>query len=116
MSSNTSTMIEVLPLEVLSKIFSYLKVRHRKNCSLVCKKWMYATRCPSFYRVLKLHKGVYTDEPPLSVFANSYHPFSVIWFDSIYEFNENLESLWKQLQESVRELVFSSCEGLSKKQ
>lgn len=75
---------------------------------------MTATRCPTFYRVLKLHKGVYMDEPPLSIFKNSYHPFSVIWFDAIDEFNENLESLWKEMQESVRELIFSSCEGLGK--
>lgn len=132
------TTIDDLPPEVLSKIFSFLKVkllvpklcctdlelpkkkknsfqvRHRKNCSLVCKKWMYATRCPSFYRVLKLHDGVYMDEPPLSTFKNSYHPFTVIWFDSIPEFNENLEKLWKEMKESVRELIFSSCDGLGK--
>lgn len=52
------------------------------------------------------------DEPPLSVFKNSYHPFSVVWFDAIDEFTPTLESLWKELKESVRELIFSSCEGL----
>lgn len=106
--------INDLPIEILSKIFTFLKVRHRKNAALVCTKWRNATRCPSFYRTLKLHDGLYLDEPPLSLFRCSYHPFSVIYFDSIEDFEDNnVAEFWKEVSESVRELIFSSCEGLN---
>lgn len=97
---------------MLSKIFSYLKVRHRKISSLVCTKWRNATRCPSFYRTLRLHEGLHLDEPPLSLFQNSYHPFSVIIFEDIDEFTQDISEFWKVVKDSVRELHFTSCEGL----
>ncbi|XP_063703635.1 uncharacterized protein LOC134833293 [Culicoides brevitarsis] len=113
MSKQESLNINQLPVEVLSKIFSYLKVRHRKISSLVCIKWRNATRCPSFYRTLRLHKGLYIDEPPLSLFQNSYHPFSVIIFEDIDEFTQDISEFWKVVTDSVRELHFMSCEGLN---
>uniref|UniRef100_A0A336MLP8 CSON002842 protein n=1 Tax=Culicoides sonorensis TaxID=179676 RepID=A0A336MLP8_CULSO len=113
LSKETSTVtIDHIPVEIISKIFSYLKTRHRKVASLVCSKWRNATRCPSFYRTLRLHKGLYLDEPPLSLFQNSYHPFSVIIFDDIDEFTQDISEFWKVVAESVRELHFRSCEGL----
>lgn len=52
------------------------------------------------------------DEPPLSLFQNSYHPFSVVIFEDIDEFTQDISEFWKIVAESVRELHFVSCEGL----
>lgn len=86
--------LEYCPIELLIIIFTKLSVKDRRECKLVCKKWLHVLMSYSEFnidRVINLKTCIYdVNKQPISTFINSKYKYIANNFSVIDTLNKNI--------------------------
>ncbi|XP_062563829.1 F-box/LRR-repeat protein fbxl-1-like [Armigeres subalbatus] len=99
-----------LPMEILIRIFSFIRPSDRNSAALTCHRWFEALRHPLFLGATCFHFErieVSDSKSPIQIFLDSFRHFSNIKLTRV-EFSGQSE-FWNYFGEHIREITFDNC-------
>ncbi|XP_021706245.1 F-box/LRR-repeat protein 2-like [Aedes aegypti] len=99
-----------LPMEILIRIFTFIRPSDRNSAALTCHRWFEALRHPYFVGATCFHFErieVSDTKSPIQIFLDSFRHFTNIKLTRV-QFSGQTE-FWSYFGEHIREITFDNC-------